>query len=78
MRYVFNDTITMEHQIDGLGTVQRGSLLNIPFSTDVFCVLTRAKSRTKSPITQKAFIEKGMFGSEPPAMYSSSSITSLL
>ena len=28
-------------------------------------MLTRAKSRVKSPIAQKALVENGMFGSSP-------------
>ena len=36
---------------------------NIPFSSNAFFVLTRAKSRAKAPFAQKALLEKGMFGS---------------
>ena len=36
-------------------------LPNIPFWTNVF-VLTRVKSKAKSPIAQKVLVEKEMFG----------------
>ena len=47
----------------GLSAVQRVPLPNIPFSSNAFFELTRAKSRAKSPIAQKALLEKIMFGS---------------
>ena len=38
---------------------------NIRFSSNVFLVLIRAKSKSESPIAQKALLKKGMFGSVP-------------
>ena len=45
------------------------TLPNIRFSSNVFFVLTRVKSRAKASIVQKALLEKKMFGSVPPGMY---------
>ena len=55
-----------------------GTLPNILFSRNAFFVLSKAKSRTKSPFGQKALLEKGMFGSVPQNLLMGLSINYLL
>ena len=63
----YNNRLNKENRFENIQmnyeSTAETSLPNIPFSTNVFYVLTCAKSRGKWPNAQKPLVGNGIFGS---------------